>query len=218
MRTQLLGLGVVLAAGSFSQAQQILQLDVNDLGFQVYDAQGTPSAFGGVGHTGSVKFFEDTFSAMQGVLKKAGPGFPFINDPAFTGVLDTMILDIQLSGGFVVGGSLEVMLDNGDLYEATLDDVGQVRTTVIGGFTIDAATMNGLFSDSNFGGADVTSWFNAQGAPGDTLLGNLIAFKFNPNSDGAGVSDTDIFVSNVPAPAGLALLGLAGAIAGRRRR
>lgn len=217
MRIQLLGLASVLALGSGLHAQQILQMDVNDLSYQVTDAQGNPASFGGVTHSGTVSLFDGANAAIQGVLKKSGPGFPFIADPLFTASLSSMSLDINLSGGLVTGGSLSVSISSGDTYTAILDASGQVRTTVIGGFTIDAATLQGTFSDSNFGGSDITSWFNAQGGAG-ALFGNLLTFKFNPSPDGTGVADVDLFVSDVPAPAGAALLGLAGLFAGRRRR
>jgi hypothetical protein len=200
-----------------------MQFDLNGLAYQAFNSAGAPSAFGGTTHTGSIQFTEQIPPSVLLAIKMrtGGAGNPFINQ-SFTGGLSDLAFNINLVGGNVTGGT--VLMDvnggpggGGDRYTASILAGGSVQPFVGGGFTIDSLTASGHFSDNNFAGVPIADFFAAQNTPG-FLTGDFLAFSINPSPSGSGNADIDLFVNNVPAPAGLGLLGGVTLLAVRRRR
>lgn len=213
---------LLLATGVMAQERR-MQFDLNGLAYQSYNSAGAPSAFGGTTHTGSIQFVEQIPPSVLLAIKMrtGGPGNPFINQ-SFTGSLSDALFNLTLAGGIVTGGSVLVDVNGGpgaggDRYTATILPGGTVQPFVGGGFTIDSLTGSGHFSDNNYAGVAIADFFAAQSTPG-FLTGDFLAFSINPSPNGSGNADIDLFVNNVPAPAGLGLLGGMTLLAARRRR
>jgi len=211
----------LMCAQSGLAQTRVMQFDMNNLAFQARNGQGAPAAFGGLSHTGSIVFSEQLpTSELVSVLMRAGAG-PFVPQPGTPWALSTSTLTITLNNGVVTGGSMNLEIDGGpslggDSYSASINPGGTVNTFVGGGFTIEGLASDGLFSDTSFGPVGVADFVSAQtGAP--FLNGSFLAFRIQPNANGAGYADIDAFVSNIPAPGSLALLGV-GMIFGARRR
>ena len=221
MKSIVFAAAAALSVASVATATQTLQMDLNGLEFQVKDASGANSAFGGLTHTGSVDLaFSTTWSQLVAILIRDGDSNPFV-DMGFNGTLVNFTGNIDLNAGMVTGGNLDVDIGS-DHYTTTLvDGSGNVDLYAGGGFTIDSRTFDGAFTDAMFGNVDVTDWFMAQGV-GHALQGSLLQFNFDPNASGAGFADMDLFVVVPLPPAGLAgmatLAGLAGIGYIRRRR
>ncbi len=196
------------ALGAQASAASLLQLDVNTLTAQARDAAGANSPFGGTTHTGSVAFNANPNSVLGGLFIDGA------NQNIASGQLSTFTGVIELVNGQVSGGNLSMTLNNSDTFNADIVP-GQGHVTDItgfGGFFIDGLITSAVFNASSFAGADISTFFNAQ-----PLTGSFVNFQFNPNVNGRSNStDIDIFV--VPAPASMALLGLGGLVATRRRR
>lgn len=208
-RTLVCGAAAIIAAPATAQ---VLQFDVNSIDYTILNDAGMPDEFTGESHTGAVELSLGMGRLPAVHIQEDPPFGPFELQPSFTGSLSGLDVRFDLLNGDVTGGHLRLELDSGDVYMADVDAIGSVKGLVSGGFTIDYATSSGSFSDDDFAGVDVTRWFDFNGQlPGWGLL-----FRFNPTSP-MGTADTDIFVA-VPAPAPLALLGVAGLVATRRRR
>lgn len=223
MKTAIVCAGLLTAAGSVAVAQEeTLQLDLNQLAYQVFDIQGMPSSFDGETHTGAVTLWADGPSALLKVLIREAPGLPFVNQTSYSGDLTGLAITLELDNGAVVGGDVSIEIDDGpgsggDLYTAfVLDGAGSVKATAIGGYTIDALTFEGAFSDDNFGGVDILPWYVAQ-ASQVALEGSLYQFNFDPSPTGEGHADIDMFTT-VPTPGTMALLGGGLLLAWRRKR
>jgi MYXO-CTERM domain-containing protein len=205
--------GLAMAASTAS-AQRMLQMDINVLDFQARNSAGAPAPFGGLTHTGSLVLSDGTGSVLNDLaIQTGGPGNPFMPQ-AFTGSLGDVAITINLNSGMVTGGSMMVHVGS-DMYSATIAPGGSVTTYVGGGFKIDSLTSAGMFSGATFAGVNIADFFAAQGGG---LPGSFLNFRIIPDANGAGTSDIDIFVSNVPTPGSLALLGMGGVLAARRRR
>lgn len=194
-----IAVAAALSAASMASAAQTLQMDLNAIGVQVENTTGAPSAFGGLNHTGAVGLnFASGISTLQGV---------FIDGISqnFSGSLTGMTADIQLTNGNVTGGNILVTVNGSDTYSCQIASVGYVETFVGGGFKIQGLTFAGVFSSTMFGNVDVTPW-----ATGN-LPGSFLQFNFNPDPQGSGYADMDLFVHVVPLPpaaiGGLAMLG-----------
>ena len=203
---------VIALAGSTASAQREIQFDLNFLPFQVQDAGGVNAPFGGVNHTGSLVYDVDAGSLFAGVFIKDPPN-PFIKQNSFTGTLSDVDIIVNLLNGVPTGGSVSVELSNGDTYTAQISGGAKVEPFVGGGWKVDVLTQNGGFNDADWSGVPIADFF----AAGNTLPGSFLAFKINPNADGAGEGDIDLFAV-VPAPGSIACLALAGLIVARRRR
>lgn len=221
-RMLIAGAAVGIVGASTSLALITLQIDVNGLAAQAKDAGGASSAFGGTTHTGSISISHDADSVINSVGIVGGSSFASGANgwsiSSFTG-------SILLSAGAVTGGSfsLTVMHTGGetDSYAASIvSGAGSVNTQAGQGFSIDGLTFVGTFTDGlangMFAGFDITPFLVANGG----LTGSFLNFAFNPDAFGFdGESDLDVFI-NIPLPtsAGLAVCGLAGLAAVRRRR
>lgn len=208
--------GLALSATSASAQLRMLQMDVNNLGFQAMNGAGAPAPFGGLTHTGSLVLQETLPTSVLNdiAIQTGGIGNPFVPQ-AFTGSLGDVMITINLSNGSVTGGSMMVH-SGADMYMANIAPGGSVTTFVGGGFKVDALTSSGMFSGPSFSGVNIADFFAAQAGSG--LPGSFLNFRIIPDAQGAGLSDIDIFVSNVPTPGSLALLGMGAAVAVRRRR
>ncbi|MCC5787763.1 MAG: PEP-CTERM sorting domain-containing protein [Phycisphaerales bacterium] len=196
------------ALGAQASAASLLQLDVNVLTAQARDAAGANSAFGGTTHTGSIAFNANPNSVLNELFIDGS------NQNIANGQLSTFTGVIELVNGQVSGGSLSMTLNNSDTFNADIV-AGQGQVTDIsgfGGFFIDGLITSAFFNANSFAGVDITTFFDQQ-----PLSGSFVNFQFNPNVNGrSNNTDIDIFV--VPAPASMALLGLGGLVATRRRR
>ncbi|MFG0276000.1 MAG: hypothetical protein ACF8QF_13190, partial [Phycisphaerales bacterium] len=76
-----------------------------------------------------------------------------------------------------------------------------------------SGTFLNLVDGSDFGGVDVSDF-------GLRLLpGTFLAFAFNPDIEGYDDdTDLDLWIRQVPSPAGVALFGVAGLLGASRRR
>ncbi len=208
----------VLAAATAASADVTLQMDINGFEVQCKDALGNDSAFGGLGHTGSIDFSTGLFAQLKSVAIKTGAG-PFV-DQGFSGTLINFDGEITMVGGQVTGGNLVVAVDSGDTYTCDIvANVGSVSTYVGGGFKVEGLTFDGLFSDGLFGNVNVADFFAAQGFG---LDGSLLQFNFNPDANGGAFADMDLFVVVPLPPAGWAGLATLAGVMGlgyvRRRR
>jgi hypothetical protein len=221
-RFAVLGAGTVVALAGSAQAGTTLQFDLNGLSVQVVDSGGSPTAFGGLTHTGSILLgYDSTVSLLNSIGRQTGSG-PFV-DQGFSGALSAVDGEIELVGGLVSGGYLTFEVDGVDTYTALIKaGSGMVQTAVTpGGFKVEATTYEGAFSDAMFSNVDVSDFFAAQGDP-IRLEGAFLHFNFVTGGTGAGHGDVDAFVV-VPLPSAAAAgLGSMAALAGlgvlRRRR
>jgi hypothetical protein len=217
----------VLTVGATANAAMTLQFDVNGIAVQAQNSAGTNSSFGGLSHTlshtGSVNFnFSSGITRLVDIAVANGNGVP--QSQGFTGSLVDFDGHINMVNGQVTGGNIQITVNGGDTYSASITpNVGAVSNFVGGGYKIEGLTFNGMFSDAMFGNVNVSEWFNSQGLTG--LLGSFLQFNFNPNAAGASYADMDIFVNAqvIPLPpaawtgvATLSGLMVAGYI--RRRR
>lgn len=216
-----------LAVGLFTQAgmaQRVMQLDLNNLGYMSLNAAGGQAPFGGVSHTGSF-WMMDTLPITQlvDIAMQASSGGPFASQPGGPWNLTDAEIRVDLVNGQVTGGIIRVDINGGpavggDRYSATIAAAGHVSTFVGGGFLLEALSVGGGFSDASFGSVAIADFFGAQGIP-PSLQGSFLTFKINPDQNGAGFSDTDMWISAVPTPGTVACGFLAAALMfGRRRR
>lgn len=202
-------LAAAMAAGTTASAVETLQMDINGFQVQVKDAAGNNSAFGGLSHTGSIDFSTGPFAVLNSIaISQTGIGGEFV-DQGFSGTLASFGGFISLVNGQVTGGELSVTVDSGDTYTADISGSGgKVSPFVGGGFKLESMTFDGLFTDALFGNVDISNFFNIQD---QGLFGSLLQFNFDPNANGAGFSDMDLFVLVPLPPAGWAgLATLAG--------
>lgn len=205
------GVSALLAAPATVATAQVLQFDVNTISYSILDRAGGLTQFDGESHTGAVELSLGAGRLPAIHIQEDPPSGPFEVQTGFTGMLSDFDVRLDLVNGQVTGGSLRLEVDGTDVYEADVDAVGSVQGLVSGGFTIDYGTSAGSFTDADFAGVDVSRWFAASG----DLPGHGLLFRFNPTTP-MGTADTDIFV--IPTPAPMALLGIAGVVAMRRRR
>jgi len=211
----LLAATAALATAGSALAVTELQIDINALRAQSYLGNGS-KGFGGVNHTGTIQLSSGGASNLAGILIDGNAQM------VAGGLLMAFSGTINLSNGFVTGGSLNISLNNGDTFSTGIQNgAGQIQFQAGQGFSIDGLTTNGVFSSASFAGVNITPWFNDQ-----PLDGSFINFSFGPNVMGFdGDTDIDIFLPadedrpEIPAPlaGGMAGLGLLGLGARRRR-
>lgn len=222
-----IGTAAALAASACmaatASAQLVLAFDINGFDYRFSDPGGT-TGFSGVGHTGAVDWSYHTDPATVIADTRMGEDGRFgeLFEVALGQDLAGFEGNINLSSGDVAGGSFTVTLDNGDTYTAQVDPgSGELKKLDVGGYTLDALTFNGAFSDDTFGDIDVSEFFRIQGEPGQ-LIGSLFQFRFDADIAPEGTGDMEVYVL-VPLPpsayAGIATLaGVMGLTYIRRRR
>jgi len=206
-----------LALQASAQAQRTLQFDVNVAPLTVKDTSNTLSALS-LGFSGSVTFgFSGGSTTLEGIYSLVpGIGGTSTLQP-YVGSLTDFLLVVNLTGGNVTGGSLRIESNGGpgsggDTYEAAITAGGGLSAFVGGGYILQGLSTGGHFSDASFSGVNVSDF------PGRALTGSFLGFKLNPNAKGSGFADVEVFVNNIPSPAGVSVLGLAGLAVARRRR
>ncbi len=216
MKTQnkLLVAAAAMAMAGSAWATTELQIDINALRAQSYNSNGT-KGFTGVNHTGYIVLSSGSATNLAEILVNG------VAQGIGAGMLQSVAGQIDLSGGFVVGGNMTVTLMNGDVFSADINNTpGQVQFQAGQGFSIDGLIMNGMFNNSTFAGVDVSLWDD-----NEPLSGSFIEFAFGPNVMGFdGDTNLDVFLPvedrpGIPAPlagvmGGFGLLGLGA----RRRR
>jgi hypothetical protein len=206
--------GFALASPAVAQLRT-MQMDLNGLGFQAYsgaNGTGSPVAFGGTSHSGSLVFNTIAGSVLNDIAMQTNGVGPFLPQP-FTGSLGASSVIINLSAGAVTGGSMMIHV-GADMYSTTIGSAGSVTTFVGGGYKVDGLTANGSFSGATFATVPIADFFANNGS----LPGHFLSFAIVPDPQGSGSADIDLFVLNIPAPGSAALLGLGGVLAFRRRR
>lgn len=198
---------LALAAGAAQAA--VMQLDINSIQVRV----GGP--FGGTSHTGTLTLSDPATGSLLDIL---------VDGQSVGGaVLGNVIGEIELDNGFVVGGFMNIMDGDNDMYAANIGVGGRVNVQAGRGFRIDRLTFEGFFSnagqlgdDLHFGNVDVTALFGPR-ATDETLEGSFLLASFNPDDQGFDSrADLDVFI--VPTPGTVALAGLAGIAVVRRKR
>lgn len=214
-----LSVGLALCAPVL--ATPTLQFDINSIGVQCINTGGAATnSFGGLTHTGSINFSLAGSTNLAGMFAQTVAGGTWANQN-FAGSLSSLTGSITLVNGNVTGGSFNIGVNGDtDAYTCLIQGgVGKVKSFIGGGYTVQGLTFAGAFSDAQFGNVDVSSWFAANGA----LFGSFLEFNFDPDVNGAGFADMDIFVdSTVPLPpaawAGLGTMGVIAASQWVRRR
>jgi hypothetical protein len=206
VRAALLGVVPVLAAGS-ADAAMMLQMDVNSA---TVSADG---AFAGVNHTGALTF---------GWTSEVTTLFDILIDDATTGASPVtasvsgmiQLVDGQVDGGFITVEAFDAgMMSLGVFTTEILPGAGQVTEQAFVGYKIDGLLAGGSFDSDSFNGVDVTEW-----RANEPLDGSFLTFAYNPDAMGVDSAvDLDLWV-NVPAPGAVALFGLGGIVALKRRR
>jgi len=204
---------VVAAAAAFAAAPSVMASPVAD---EMLMDINTLSISSGValGYTGTMVVSSNTQTVLQDLRILTNPG-NIVTHPVLNGGLQSVSGQISFVGGFVTGGTLSVVYDNGDSTTTTYSTaiqshastgIGQLQTqsTVLGTLQVSVDTHNGSFDNNNIGGYDITPWTNAQNFPGNHLFGNVITFGINPSKLTA---DMDVAVL-VPLPSS-ALMGMA---------
>jgi len=196
-----------------------MTFDVNTLGI---------SSGVALGYTGTLAVNSNSSTTLNDFRTLTNPG-GIVVSPAINGGLQSLSASVNFVGGFVTGGNLTLVYDNGDSTTTTytadvipqsVSGVGQLQTqsTVLGTLQFSVDTENGQFDNNNIGGYDISPWINAQSFPGNHLFGSVITFALNPSKQTA---DMDLTVL-VPLPSS-ALMGIAslaglGALRAFRRR
>ncbi len=184
-----------------------LSIDVNSLTVQA------GSGFNGETHTGVLHVMSDGNSTLEGMRIDAVT-------QAGTAALAGLVGEIRLENGVVTGGGFEVTLSDNTSYTALIGGgSGDVDRQLGQGFSADGLTDNGRFKDLadgiEFGGIDVTEWFEQRGS----LAGSFYLFGFGPDATG---TDTDVnlelYLTAVPAPGSVELAGAGVMMANRRKR
>lgn len=198
---------MLVAGGAFAATE--LQLDLNAIEAQSANAAGMDAAFGGLDHTGSIMLSSGVDTELAGLLIDGVP------QGVTLGRLSNLTGQIDFVSGNVTGGDLTVTLDDGETFNADIQNgVGSIQFQAGEGFSIDGLLSSTTFSSDMFAGVDISRWFDAQPLPG-----SFITFAFDPDSTGfSSNTSTDVFII-VPSPlaGGMAGLGLFG-LAVRRRR
>lgn len=220
---------VSTAAIAFAVAPSVMAMPVPDeMLFDINSLGGVPSTLA-KGFTGTLNLVSNSGTQLQDFRITTNPG-GIVTHPVLTGSMSSASASINFSSGFVTGGAIVIVYNNGDstttTYKADLiphsvSGIGELQTqsAAQGTLQFSADTENGQFSQNSIGGYDISPWFNAQSFPGNHLFGNVITFAISPRN---GTADTDIAVL-VPLPssvlmgtASLAGLGLLRAF--RRRK
>lgn len=198
MKSVLIPSAMTLCVSATALASPTLQFDVNTIGIQARDGAGASSAFGGLTHTGSVNFTYTSFTSLAGMFVQ-NSSFGVWDNQGFSGSLSGFNGTVTLDSGMVTGGSITLSVNgSSDSYTAQIvPGVGRVRPYVGGGYTVQGLTFAGFFSDAQFGNVDVTQWFNNNGG----LFGSFLEFNFEPDPNGGGFADMDLFTDAVPLPA-----------------
>ena len=194
--------GAGLSAGA-SGAITLFQTDINSF----TASAGGP--FGGTTHTGAVTFSANANTSLNAV-RINGVAQPITPGIALAGLSG----QINLLNGFVQGGSLSILINDGSSYTATIaGGAGRVNVQVGQGFRIDGLTFDGVFGLVGGAYAGVPLPFG----PGP-WTGSLLISSFGPNANGVdAVTNLEVY-AEVPTPGSAALVGLAGVLAGVRRR
>lgn len=223
MKAIVIGIAGALATVGAAEAATVAQLDVNGL-----TAVASDPGFG-ANYTGTLTLSDDANSGLFQVLKdgisQGSFGGPYTGTNfAFSATFAFVNGNITGVGYTVsVASAMDGMFD--DVYSATIvAGVGNIAADPgkPGSYIVAAATNSGSFSDSIFGGVDVSEFM------GSDLVGHFLSFKIDGLLiDGDTLTDDDvdieIFIRQgviipLPTPVGLAGAGLLGLAAIRRRR
>jgi hypothetical protein len=223
--------GVAFIATSAQATDTVqFQLSVDGAGPFIFDPAGTPLGGGLTNYQGDL--FDTSFAlgwdlntnggALQNILS-GNAVFTNVDSVAHTYSLTILWKVNGIAGptkiGGSVGGGLTTDTDGGSLSSVGATPVWEA---LIDGNTV-ASLLDSPFSVGKVGAGGVAIPGEAFGmpipsAPGPAVNGVLgIRLTFSLTA-GEQAGFSSVFVVCVPAPAGLALLGFAGVVGGRRRR
>lgn len=226
------GFAAVGLAGTVNAAD-VLDYDVNNLKAVATDAGGGFSGFSDT-FSGTLTLSEvagtsevDAFDIIRGASWDQSTGTATGGTTTSQDIGTWALVDFDVTmtfvGGALTAGTIDFEISHGfganDTYSADLFDLtGRAAIVDLGGgtFNIKVGTENGTFSDSDFGGVDISDWTGSNGE----LFGSVLEFQFVPGSDGIDENaDIELLVV-IPAPhaALWGLAGLGGMAFFRRRR
>ncbi|HZZ42268.1 MAG TPA: hypothetical protein VFE58_04980 [Tepidisphaeraceae bacterium] len=173
-------------------ADSQLVMDANSLTIQATNSLGQNSAFGGLTHTGGLIFSMDSDSTI-------GLSIDGTNQVSFTASFYSFSGQISFLNGQSQGGTMTVQVKNTDnsldTYHFNIA-AGNFLSRPIGsssfrsfGFQLSEDTSAGFFNDANYGGTNITPFFNGQ----DPLGLNGAFFQLICSPDATGFSnDADV--------------------------
>ncbi|MFG0257021.1 MAG: hypothetical protein ACF8GE_03870 [Phycisphaerales bacterium JB043] len=194
----------------------MLSMDINSITAIFQPDEGGPEIIGGslafgTNATGTIVITDDVTTEFVD-LRIDGIS------QAMSSALDSVFGFIDFVSGNVVSGRIGVTMEDGSTYITSVDDAeGEVHPQPGQGFLAGGLTFSGAFSNlvngNLFAGVDVSNFSGAD------RLGSFLLHAFNPDAFGIDEdTDLEIYVEPIPAPGAVALLGLAGLSASRRRR
>lgn len=170
------GIALFIYGLSGAQADTITQLHL-DINAVTISASSPITISNYSTFTGHLSFAENSNTVMSVDID---------NNPnvGFTGSISNITGNIQFMAGSVNGGSMTVTTNNGDTYTYnlvpdTLDTLYMSPNPAMFaamGFELGAATDQGMFANTDFGGTDVSTWYNQQPVDGD-----FFQFRYRPN-------------------------------------
>src|SRR5690606_7557719 len=123
-RTLVCGAAVLLAGPASVATAQVLQFDVNSISYTILNEAGMPDEFTGEMHSGAVELSLGAGRLPAVHIQEDPPFGPFALQTGFMGTLFDFDARFDLENGDVIGGSLRLELDSGDVYMADVDAIG----------------------------------------------------------------------------------------------
>jgi len=161
-----------------------LQLNLSGVTIQAENASGTMNVpFTSSSFSGKLVFGSSNSSTLA-------VGIDSTPQSSYNGTIIGFNGEVTLSSGKIAGGQMSVLVQNPDtsvdVYSYNVvNNSGSVSRPASPsafasqGYSLSGLTSDGLLSDANFGGVDVSTWFNQQ-----PLEGSFLQFNYHPDSAG----------------------------------
>jgi len=211
----MLGLVLTGSAAFAGAVETDLHLNAASITIQARNVGNTMNvAFNSATFTGALVFGLDSDSSMSVAIDST-------NQANFAGTIIGLNGTVNLTSGQITSGMMSVLVQNPDssvdqyAYDVvtgsgSVSRPSQPSAFAIQGYSLSGLTSDGIFTDANFGGVDISSWFNQQ-----PVEGSFLQFNYHPNAAGydnnANVNVTAAaFVSSPLAPVPLPRSAWAG--------